>query len=211
MGNGLRAASRLGGEIGYGLPVFGGGFTGTSSIGLGLSDTGNRRGFADVNSDEVVEDERSGAGLSAVSQRQHARTREHTAAVNVRHPHAAAHRPSRTSPMGSRTACSRRTAGHMVGGSSVCISVVSHFISSSFPELHRADFSHCAAIVGCNVVGPPSRQAATRLLRFAPALRVTQCRPHDKRLPWPKARFRPWADRLHHPGVPNCFVNRHDG
>ena len=89
--------------------------------------------------------------------------------------------------------------------------VVSHFISSSFPELHRPVFSHRAGIIECNVMGPPSRQAATRPLRFAPALRVTQCPPHDKRLPWPQACFRPWADRLLHPGVPNCFVNRHDG
>ena len=32
--------------------------------------------------------------------------------------------------------------------------VVSHFISSSFAGLHRADFSQCATIVGCHVVWP---------------------------------------------------------
>ena len=33
------ASSRLDTELGYGLPVFGGGFTGTPNVGLGLSDT----------------------------------------------------------------------------------------------------------------------------------------------------------------------------
>ena len=32
--------SRLEGELGYGLPVFGGGFTGTPNVGFGLSDSG---------------------------------------------------------------------------------------------------------------------------------------------------------------------------
>ena len=61
--------------------------------------------------------------------------------------------------------------------------VVSHFISSSFAGLHRADFSQCATIVGCHVVWPESRKAATRLLRCAPALWVTQSRPHDEGAP----------------------------
>ena len=39
-GGGFHAASRLEGEVGYGLAVFGGGFTGTPNIGFGLSDTG---------------------------------------------------------------------------------------------------------------------------------------------------------------------------
>ena len=65
--------------------------------------------------------------------------------------------------------------------------VVSHFISSSFAGLHRAEFSQCATIVGCHVVWPESRKAATRLLRCAPALWVTQSRPHDEGLPWPQA------------------------
>ena len=33
-------ATRLDAEHGYGLPVFGGGFTGTPNVGFGLSDTG---------------------------------------------------------------------------------------------------------------------------------------------------------------------------
>ena len=32
-------SNRLDGELGYGLPVFGGGFTGTPNVGFGLSDT----------------------------------------------------------------------------------------------------------------------------------------------------------------------------
>ena len=32
-------SSRLDGELGYGLAVFGGGFTGTPNVGFGLSDT----------------------------------------------------------------------------------------------------------------------------------------------------------------------------
>ena len=47
--------------------------------------------------------------------------------------------------------------------------VVSHFISSSFPRLHRSDFSHCATNVECGVTWSAPRQAATRLLRFATA------------------------------------------
>ena len=39
-GSGFEASSRLTGELGYGLPAFGGGFTGTPNIGFGLSDTG---------------------------------------------------------------------------------------------------------------------------------------------------------------------------
>ena len=39
---GLRTAGRLGGEIGYGIAVFGGGFTGTPNLGFGLSDGGAR-------------------------------------------------------------------------------------------------------------------------------------------------------------------------
>ena len=39
---GFEAAGRLEGEIGYGLPVFGGGFTGTPNVGFGLSDGGAR-------------------------------------------------------------------------------------------------------------------------------------------------------------------------
>ena len=85
--------------------------------------------------------------------------------------------------------------------------VVSHFISSSFAGLHRADFSQCATIVGCHVVWPESRKAATRLLRCAPALWVTQSRPHDEGLPWPQASFRPWADRHHQPMRPE--LSRH--
>ena len=42
-GNGhFRATSRLEGEAGYGLPAFGGGFTGTPNVGFGLSDGGAR-------------------------------------------------------------------------------------------------------------------------------------------------------------------------
>ena len=41
-GSGFRASGRLEGEIGYGLPAFGGGFTGTPNVGLGLSDNGAR-------------------------------------------------------------------------------------------------------------------------------------------------------------------------
>ena len=39
---GFEASSRLEGEIGYGLPAFGGGFTGTPNVGFGLSDGGAR-------------------------------------------------------------------------------------------------------------------------------------------------------------------------
>ena len=35
----FEAESRLEGELGYGLPAFGGGFTGTPNVGFGLSDT----------------------------------------------------------------------------------------------------------------------------------------------------------------------------
>ena len=52
---------------------------------------------------------------------------------------------------------------------------------------------------GAIVVWAASRQAATRLLRSAPALRVTRSRPHDKSLRWPKASFRPCAVRDHQP------------
>ena len=38
-GDGFRASSRLEGELGYGLPAFGGAFTGTPNVGLGLSET----------------------------------------------------------------------------------------------------------------------------------------------------------------------------
>ncbi len=41
-GGGFEASGRLEGEIGYGLPVFGGGFTGTPNLGFGLSDNGAR-------------------------------------------------------------------------------------------------------------------------------------------------------------------------
>ena len=41
-GSGFRAAGRLEGEIGYGLPAFGGGFTSTPNLGFGLSDNGAR-------------------------------------------------------------------------------------------------------------------------------------------------------------------------
>ena len=37
-GDGFRASSRLEGELGYGLPAFGGGFTGTPNLGFGLSE-----------------------------------------------------------------------------------------------------------------------------------------------------------------------------
>ena len=40
--NGFEASRRLEGEIGYGLPVLGGGFTGTPNVGFGLSDGGAR-------------------------------------------------------------------------------------------------------------------------------------------------------------------------
>ena len=39
-GSGFKASSRLTGTLGYGLPAFGGGFTGTPNIGFGLSETG---------------------------------------------------------------------------------------------------------------------------------------------------------------------------
>ena len=39
-GTGFEASSRLTGTLGYGLPAFGGGFTGTPNIGFGLSETG---------------------------------------------------------------------------------------------------------------------------------------------------------------------------
>ena len=39
-GSGFEASSRLTGELGYGLPAFGGGFTGTPNVGFGLSETG---------------------------------------------------------------------------------------------------------------------------------------------------------------------------
>ena len=39
---GFEASSRLEGELGYGLPAFGGGFTSTPNIGFGLSDDGAR-------------------------------------------------------------------------------------------------------------------------------------------------------------------------
>ena len=38
----FRTASRFGGEIGYGMALFGGGFTGTPNLGFGLSDGGAR-------------------------------------------------------------------------------------------------------------------------------------------------------------------------
>ena len=41
-GSGFRAAGRLEGEIGCGLPAFGGGFTATPNFGFGLSDNGAR-------------------------------------------------------------------------------------------------------------------------------------------------------------------------
>ena len=41
-GGRFEAASRLEGEIGYGLPLFGGAFTGTPNLGFGLSDGGAR-------------------------------------------------------------------------------------------------------------------------------------------------------------------------
>ncbi|MCY4141082.1 MAG: fibronectin type III domain-containing protein [Rhodobacteraceae bacterium] len=41
-GQGFRAAERLEGEIGYGLPAFGGRFTGTPNLGFALSDGGAR-------------------------------------------------------------------------------------------------------------------------------------------------------------------------
>ena len=41
-GSGFEASSRLTGELGYGLPAFGGGFTGTPNIGFGLSSGGAR-------------------------------------------------------------------------------------------------------------------------------------------------------------------------
>ena len=41
-GDRFEAASRLEGEIGYGLPAFGGAFTGTPNLGFGLSDGGAR-------------------------------------------------------------------------------------------------------------------------------------------------------------------------
>ena len=41
-GGGFRAAGRLEGEIGYGIALFGGGFTGTPNLGFGLSDSGTR-------------------------------------------------------------------------------------------------------------------------------------------------------------------------
>ena len=40
--DGFVASSRLEGELGYGLPVLGGGFTGTPNVGFGLSDGGAR-------------------------------------------------------------------------------------------------------------------------------------------------------------------------
>ena len=39
-GGGFRTAGRLGGEIGYGIALLGGGFTGTPNLGFGLSDGG---------------------------------------------------------------------------------------------------------------------------------------------------------------------------
>ena len=41
-GSGFEASGRTEGEIGYGLPAFGGGFTGTPNLGFGLSDNGTR-------------------------------------------------------------------------------------------------------------------------------------------------------------------------
>ena len=41
-GTGFTAPSRLSGELGYGLPAFGGGFTGTPNLGFGLSSDGAR-------------------------------------------------------------------------------------------------------------------------------------------------------------------------
>ena len=41
-GAGFRASSRLEGRIGYGIALFGGGFTGTPNLGFGLSDGGTR-------------------------------------------------------------------------------------------------------------------------------------------------------------------------
>ena len=38
-GAGATSAGRLEAELGYGLPTFGGGFTGTPNLGIGLSDT----------------------------------------------------------------------------------------------------------------------------------------------------------------------------
>ena len=41
-GSGFQASGRTAGEIGYGLPAFGGGFTGTPNMGFGMSDDGTR-------------------------------------------------------------------------------------------------------------------------------------------------------------------------
>ena len=41
-GSGFEASSRLSGQLGYGLPAFGGGFTGTPNVGIGLSSDGAR-------------------------------------------------------------------------------------------------------------------------------------------------------------------------
>ena len=89
----------------------------------------------------------------------------------------------------------RRQPGPGLGGV-----VVSHFISSSLVGIHRPRFSRCITTGGRgHVVWAASRQAATRLLRYAPALRVTRSRPHDESLRWPKASFRPCAVRDHQP------------
>ena len=77
--------------------------------------------------------------------------------------------------------------------------VVSHFISSSLAGIQRPRFSRCITTGGRHVVWAASRQAVTRLLRYAPALRVTRSRPHDEGLRWPKASFRPCAVRDHQP------------
>ena len=41
-GDGFEASRRLEGKVGYGWPVFGGGFTGTPNVGFALSDGGAR-------------------------------------------------------------------------------------------------------------------------------------------------------------------------
>ena len=41
-GDGFRTAGRLVGEIGYGIALFGGGFTGMPNLGFGLSDGGGQ-------------------------------------------------------------------------------------------------------------------------------------------------------------------------
>ena len=85
------ASRRLDGEPGYGMAVFGGGFTGTPNVGLGLSDTARearmgwrlgsaRGGDFEVNLDltrrEAANDDRTGPGAEhAVGIRPNARFR----------------------------------------------------------------------------------------------------------------------------------------